>query len=141
KAIPTHARWKTLADEGDFDAAYAEMTRSGAPTLHDQPDELLMAADVARLSHHAADAVEPLGRLVRDHAHDPRAPLGAFTLGRVLLEELGRPRAAAAAFLDVARLAPDGPLVPDALAREVEAWSRAGEVDRARARAEEYLRR
>ena len=139
KVTAPRAKWKTLADDGDFDAAYLEMRRSGA--LRDQPEELLVAADVARLSHHPAEAVAPLQRLVRDHGRDPRAPLGAFTLGRVLLEDLGRPREAADAFVEVSRLAPDGPLAPDALAREVEAWSRAGEMGRARGRAEEYLRR
>jgi transmembrane sensor len=139
KVSAPRAKWKTLADDGDFDAAYVEMTRAGA--VHDQPEELLVAADVARLSHHPAEAVAPLQRLVRDHARDPRAPLAAFTLGRVLLEDLGRPRQAADAFVEVSRLAPDGPLAPDALAREVEAWSRAAEMGRARSRAEEYLRR
>jgi transmembrane sensor len=139
KVTAPRAKWKTLADDGDFDAAYVEMRRSGA--LRDQPEELLVAADVARLSHHPSEAVAPLERLVRDHARDPRAPLAAFTLGRVLLEDLGRPHEAADAFVAVSRLAPDGPLAPDALAREVEAWSRAGETGRARARAEEYLRR
>jgi transmembrane sensor len=139
KVTAQRAKWKSLADDGDFDAAYVEMRRSGA--LHDQPEDLLVAADVARLSHHPAEAVAPLERLVRDHARDPRAPLAAFTLGRVLLEDLGRPREAADAFVEVSRLSPEGPLLPDALAREVEAWSRAGEMGRARSRAEEYLRR
>jgi transmembrane sensor len=67
--------------------------------------------------------------------------LAAFTLGRVLLEELGQPNEAAAAFARAEALAPRGALAQDAIAREVEAWSRAGEVSRARARAEEYLRR
>ncbi|HNF98185.1 MAG TPA: tetratricopeptide repeat protein, partial [Pseudomonadota bacterium] len=95
----------------------------------------------ARLSHHPADAVAPLSRLLREHATDPRAPLAAFTLGRVLLDELGRPREAAQSFLRVQELDPDGPLSQDALAREVEAWSRAGEQGVAHSRAEEYVRR
>jgi hypothetical protein len=56
---------------------------------------------------------------------DPRAPLAAFTLGRVLLRELARPREAAAAFAQARALAPRGPFVEDALAREVEAWLQA----------------
>jgi len=131
--------WKLLAEEGDFDRAYEQLPRSSE--LRDSPDDLLSAADVARLSHHPADAVEPLRRVIREHARDPRAPLAGFTLGRILLEQLGRPGEAAEAFAGMQTLAPDGPLVPDALAREVEAWSRAGDPEHARIRAEDYLRR
>jgi transmembrane sensor len=109
--------------------------------LRDDAAELLLAADVMRLSHHPAEAVDPLERVVRVHADDPRAPLAAFTLGRVLLDELGQPKAAAAAFAKVQLLAPDGQLTQDALAREAEAWSRAGDMNQARARAREYVAR
>ena len=54
-------------------------------------DDLLMLADVARLSAHGADAVAPLSRVVTDHAGDASAPLAAFTLGRLELDSLGRP--------------------------------------------------
>jgi transmembrane sensor len=83
-------------------------------------------------------------RLVRAmtlHPDDPRAPLAAFTLARVHLEELGAPREAARAFARARELAPNGPLAEDALAREVEAWSRAGETETAHARAVEYTQR
>lgn len=99
----------------------------------------MLASDVARLSGHASDAVDPLRRVMRDHASDPRAPLGAFTLGRVLLDELGRPAEAATAFARARSLAPGGPLEEDALAREVEAWSRAGDTNKAREAADLYL--
>ena len=133
--------WRTAAEQGDFDKAYVELARSGPRAVRDVPAELLLAADVARLSHHPAEAVAPLERVARDHARDPRAPLAAFTLGRVLLDELGRPQQAATAFARSRALASDGPLAPDALAREVEAWSRAGDLPRARQRGEEYLQR
>jgi transmembrane sensor len=133
--------WRTSAEQGDFDKAYEQLSHSGPHAVRDVPAELLLAADVARLSHHPAEAVAPLERVVRDHARDPRAPLAAFTLGRVLLDELGRPQQAAAAFAKSRALASDGPLAPDALAREVEAWSRAGDAPRARQHAEEYLQR
>jgi transmembrane sensor len=103
--------------------------------------DLLLAGDVARLSGHPAAAVTWLARAAALHPGDPRAPLAAFTLGRVHLEDLGAPRDAAQAFARARELAPDGPLAEDALAREVEAWSRAGETETARARAEAYVRR
>ncbi len=139
-APPTPPTWRAPAEQGDFDRAYRELSRSGAKSVRDVPNELLLAADVTRLSHHPLEAVPLLERVVRDHPKDPRAPLAAFTLGRALLDELGRPQQAADAFARARALAPTGPLAADALGREVEAWSRAGDTSRARARAEEYLR-
>lgn len=81
----------------------------------------------------------PLRTIVSRHPHDPRAPLAAFTLGWILLDELGRPTEAAEAFARACTLSPQGPLAEDALAREVEAWSRASDVARALERAETYL--
>jgi transmembrane sensor len=104
-------------------------------------EDLLLAGDVARLSGHAGAAVAPLSRAVELHPEDPRAPLAAFTLGRVHLEDLGAPRDAALAFAGARTLEPDGPLAEDALAREVEAWSRAGETETARTRALTYIQR
>ena len=59
----------------------------------------------------------------------------------MLLDQLGRPHEAAQAFATAQRLAPGGALAQDALAREVESWSKAGETAFARARAEEFVRR
>lgn len=134
------AAWKRLAEAGDFSGAYDELRRSKAP-VRDEPAELLLSADVSRLSHHPAEAVAPLQQVLARHASDPRAPLAAFTLGRVLLDELGRPAEAADAFAKARAIAPSGPLADDALAREVEARSRAGDTARARSLAEEYLKK
>ena len=133
--------WRDLARDGDYDKAYAALARPDAPVVRDEAEELLLAADVKRLSHHPAEAVAPLRKILSDHARDPRASLAAFTLGRVLLEELGNPREAAGAFADAERLAPDGPMAEDAVAREVEALSRAGDSTGAQRLAEEYVGR
>ncbi|HXI54556.1 MAG TPA: FecR domain-containing protein [Polyangia bacterium] len=101
---------------------------------------MLAEADAQRLAGHAEEGAALLRRLLREQPHDKRAPLAAFTLGRLLLIELDRPREAAAAFAQVRALAPRGPFAEDALAREVEAWQRAGDGDQARARAREYLK-
>ncbi|MSP62026.1 MAG: hypothetical protein EXR72_17180 [Myxococcales bacterium] len=139
-APPEPARdWRSLAGEGEFDRAWQELSAQSLSLR--TPDDLLLAADVARLSHHPAEAVAPLERIVREHRGDPRAPLAAFTLGRVLLEQLGRPREAARAFEEAQALDPRGALVEDALAREVESWSRAGETGRAAERARSYAAR
>jgi len=102
--------------------------------------DLLRASDKARIAGHGEEAAELLRKLLREHRNDARAPLAAFTLGRMLLMELGRPLEAAGTFADARRLSPGGPFAEDALAREVEAYSKAGVPARAHARAEEYLR-
>jgi len=102
--------------------------------------DLLLAADRARLAGHAEEGADVLRKLLREHADDPRAPLAAFTLGRLLLMELARPAEAAASFAQARRLSPNGAFAEDALAREVEALNKAGLAAEARARAEEYQR-
>jgi transmembrane sensor len=114
-----------------------------ARTRHkaDEPRALLAAAERARRAEQLDEAIVLLRRIVDQHPRDPRAPYAAFILGRVLLDELGRPREAAEAFARVGGLDPRTPLLPDALAREGESWSRAGELARAEARGREYLSR
>jgi transmembrane sensor len=131
--------WRMLAEDGNYAAALARLTAEGANAVKNTPEDLLLAADVARLGGRPERAVAPLQRILSDHAFDSRAPLAAFTLGRTLLEQLGRPREAAQAFSTARRLDRAGALTQDALAREVESWSRAGERALARARALEYL--
>jgi transmembrane sensor len=135
------AGWRELARDGEIDRAYVELSRPDAQPVRDIPDELLLAADVERLSHHPAEAVAPLRQLVREHADDSRAPLAAFTLGRVLLDDLGRSAEAADAFAAADKLAPAGPLAEDAVAREVESLARSGNSAGARRAAEQYVAR
>jgi TolA-binding protein len=104
----------------------------------DDPAGLLLAADAARRSRHPQAAVAPLRHLVERFPKDPRAPSAAFTLGWVLLTDLGRPREAAAAFAQAEGIAPRGPLAEDAAARVAEAWQKAGEPRRAAQAARHY---
>jgi transmembrane sensor len=83
----------------------------------DEVGVLFGAADRARLEHAPERALAPLRAVVEAHAGDARAPLAAFTLGRLYLE-LGRRAEAADAFARARTLAPDGPLAADARARE-----------------------
>jgi transmembrane sensor len=135
-----HKNWRAIAEQGNYEAAYQEIRAGGEHAMRDVPEELMLAADVARWSHHSQAAIPLLQRVIRDHRRDPRCQLAAFTLGRVYLEELGRPREAAQAFAQARTLDPAGPLANDALAHEVESWSRTGDLRLARTRAEEYLR-
>jgi transmembrane sensor len=103
--------------------------------------ELLAESDAARTRGEPARGAELLRRILREYPDDARAPLAAFTLGRLLLNELGKPREAALAFHELQRRAPRGKFAEDALAREVEAWKQASEPARARGAAEAYLER
>jgi transmembrane sensor len=104
----------------------------------DDPAGLLLAADIARRSRHPQVAVAPLRRLVERYPRDPRAPAAAFTLGWVLLTDLGRPREAAAAFAEAERIAQRGALAEDAAARVAESWQKAGDSRRAAEAARHY---
>jgi len=110
----------------DYPSAYAELTRNPA-VAGDTVDDLLVAADVARLSDHPAEAVPYLQRILRDHPRDERAPMAAFTLGRTL-SGLGRTRDAMAQFARVRAGWPRSPLAEDALVREAEAAAALGDV-------------
>lgn len=130
--------WRLLAEQGQYREAYDSLRSESDASVRDETNELLLAADTARLSGHSSEAVPYLRRILLQHGEDPRAHLVAFTLGRVLLDELGRPAEAAEAF-ERAR-ARRVPLAEDALAREIEAWARAGDPRRAHALALDYRR-
>ena len=93
--------------------------------------ELLVAADVSRLSEHPAEAVPYLQRILREHPRDERAPMAAFTLGRTL-SGLGRTQEAMSMFGRVHSDWPRSPLAEDALVRQAEAAAAIGD-DRRRA--------
>jgi transmembrane sensor len=135
----SNPKWRTLAARGNLGGAYQELERDGWAIDRD-PASLLLAADVARRTQHPAQAVAPLRRMLQTYPRDPRASAAAFTLGRVLMET-GAYREAASSFALAASLDTAGAITEDAAAREVEAWSGAGDVSRARERAREYARR
>lgn len=131
--------WRALAAQGAYEEAYRSLRQAGVATVRDDVDDLLLAADAARLSGHADKALGFLDRIRKRHGNDPRSSMAAFTAGSLLLHHLKQPQLAAAAFAE-ARLR-DGAQVlsEDALAREVQSWSRAGERLKAEASARLYL--
>ncbi len=133
------ASWRKLAKRGDYANAYQALAPVASNGVRDEPSDLMLAADVARLSRHPGEATRYLSRVADGFPRDKRAPLAAFTLGRVLLEDLGQPARAADAFRRAQQLAPNGPMASDALAREVEAARRAGQLERAKQVARRYL--
>ncbi|HEX6272206.1 MAG TPA: FecR family protein [Polyangiaceae bacterium] len=135
---PAAADWRELARAGKYRQAYEILAPGGFRDVRDEPRDLLLASDVARLSQQPGDAAMLLRKLISRHERDSRAPSAAFTLGWVLMNELGRPREAAHAFARAEALAPRGNLAEDALARAVEAWYRSGELARAKAEVDRY---
>jgi hypothetical protein len=133
------ARWVTLAGEKRFGEAYGLLRQVPFNQLSD-PDDLMLAADVARQAGRPERAVPFLERVVKEHPTEVSAQLAGFSLGKVYLDNLDQPALAAHSFADVRAMAPVGGLAQDALAREVEAWAHAGETARARDAALEYAR-
>jgi transmembrane sensor len=122
----------------DYRGAYAVLSHNPA-LAGDTVEDLLVAADVARLSDHPAEAVPYLQRILREHARDERAPMAAFTLGRTL-SGLGRTRDAMNMFGRMRSSWPKSPLAEDALLRQAEAASELGDLAAARRLAEQYDR-
>jgi transmembrane sensor len=139
-AVTGRARFLELARGGDFKAAYQVMSQS-PQVVGASAEELMLAADAARLSNHPEQALAYLRRVTREHRADSRAPLAAFTLGRLLLSQLSRPQDAADAFALARQLRPNGSLAEDALAREAEARASAGAGGAAATLARQYLTR
>lgn len=145
-AVPAPARassnrtdWRRLARQKSFARAFDVMRASGPQGVKDVPQELLLAADVARRAGHPEVATQHLQRILQAHRKDPRASVAAFTLGRVYAQQ-GEATAAAETFETAFALQPTGALAQDALAKAVFAWKASGQAERMRTAASKYLR-
>jgi transmembrane sensor len=132
---PNAEAWRKLARAGKHREAFGSL--AGQPV--DDLQGLLLAADAARLSGHGREAAQYLEKLVTRYPKSEQAKLGAFTLGRLSLYDLADPARAARSFASAYALDPHGPLAEDALAREAEAYHRAGDAVRASSAARRYL--
>lgn len=101
-------------------------------------DGLLAKADGLRRAGSSQEAIHTYDRAIELFPDDQRAPLAAFTMARMMLDG-GHFEKAALHFARARQLAPTGSLAEDTLAREVEAWSRAGNTVRAKQRAKQYF--
>jgi transmembrane sensor len=140
---PASAGWQDLAGRGNFTEAYGLLGPSGVHRIAEvgAVRELLIVADVARLSGHPDEAVPALRRILEDYPDDPRASLAAFTLGRIQLDALADAADAAESFARALVLHVPPGLEEDTRARLVEARARAGDMAGARRAAEEYRAR
>ena len=130
-----------LASDASASVPAARDTATSRGETPSGAEALFASADKARKEGRPDQALGYLKAITDRHSGDPRAPLAAFTRGRVLLESLGRPREAAQAFAQARALSGKrSALSEDALAREVEAYAAAGESGLARERAELFRR-
>lgn len=136
--------WRTELAQRRYDRAFEALGADGhareTRRARDVAD-LWELADVARFSGHPSEAAVPLRRLVAEHPNDPRAALAAYTLGRLELDALGAPLAAAESFARSEALGLPEALREAAAASHVEALGRAGRRDDARVAAERYVAR
>jgi len=131
--------WQEHTRRGEYHRAFELLRQVPLSEIKDEVNELLLASDAARLSGNPTAAVPFLEKVLANHRGDARASLAAFTLGRLQLMDFSEPRNAAKSFELARTLAASGPLVEDALAREVEALWAAGDFAAARDKARLYL--
>lgn len=142
-AIVTTPSWREQARLGKHAEAWVTLGSAGLAREAERaatPDDLFALADVARLSGHPAQAIEPLERFLAKYPGDGRASLCALTLGRIQLD-LGRSAAAAQSLSRALGLGVPGGLVEDVYARLVEAQMKSGQSAAARVTADEYAKR
>jgi len=140
-APPVHPAWRELARSGRQRDAFAALGERGLAREARQAGvaDLLLLADVARLSGHARNAVAPLERILDVYPRDPQAPLAAFALGRLELDTLDTPARGARALERALALGLPQSLREDARARLVDAYTRSGDAAAARAAGQTYL--
>lgn len=107
--------WRDLAESGSHGDAYRALGPRGLRRTAERASaaQLMLLADVARLSGHPSEAVAPLEQLLREFPEDARAPVAAVVLGRLEMDTLGRGERARAAFQRALRLGLEGPLRDD----------------------------
>lgn len=103
--------------------------------------QLWEAADRARSAGDGARAAAILERVLEEYPRDAQAPLAAFTLGALELDQLERPAAAARSFRRAIQLGIAGSLLESSHLRLGEALHRAHDVAGLRAVLEQYNRR
>ncbi len=135
EAPALEGNWRLLARAERYDDAFVALRDEPAV---DRVEDLLLAADVARLSGHLTAALPYLDRVLAEHPADARAPVASFTRGR-LLAQLGRHREAAVELTRAHAMDPRGSLAEDALGRAALEHASAGDHAAAREAASRYL--
>lgn len=131
--------WQALAREGHFEAAYRRIVEAGLDTRHERlpAADLLLLGDTARLNADVAVARSAYLTVRRRFAQSAEAARAAFALGRIEVE--ADPSGAARWFELYLREQPRGSLVAAARDRLFELAAAAGDEQRQRRAAREYL--
>jgi hypothetical protein len=138
------AAWRAAASAGDYARAYSLLGADGfarAVRSAADPDALLSLSDIARAAGRPAQAASALSRLLQRHADSEQAALAALTLGRLQLDALAQPGAAARSLRRAIELGLPGALYEDALARLVHAHAVAGDKAASARAAQDYRKR
>jgi transmembrane sensor len=113
----------------------------GAASAEAPSTDLLILADRQRRRGDLEGAIQTLKLAVERGPDGTRGAMAAFTLGKLLLDGVGRPAEAQAAFRTCLNRSPPSAIAEDALTRLVEAQARSGAREAALATAREYQRR
>jgi transmembrane sensor len=130
RAEPEPSRDGVAADAGPVrGAAVSSRPRLGVPPRPALPTADDVFAEMVSLRRAArwAEAAEAATRFLGRFPNEPRAGLVSFELGRIEMDRLGAFADAAVRLRQASVLAPSGPFVEDALAREVRALNAAGD--------------
>lgn len=136
------ARFHQLAADGRYADAYAALGSVGVARAARtaRVTDLFEVGQVARYDGHPREAVDAFRALVKRYPGDGRAGIAGLEAGRLLLNELGDPEAAAEAFEEAMRLAPSESFREDALARRVQALEATGDQGACVAAREQYMK-
>ena len=136
-------RWREQLARGHWGAILAEVRRIGVnETLNKASCEDLFALANAARYHHELDlARAALLAARRRFPTSPRAPAALYLLGRVEESREAGTGQAIAWYDEYLAHAPNGPLVGEALGRKMILTEKLAGPSRARAVAEDYLRR
>jgi transmembrane sensor len=136
-------RWAALADEGRYEEALQAADAEGFTPLCEKlgPADLLRLAEVARFAGRPGRAEQALVSLRQRFARGRHAAIAAYTLGRTAFDQQAEYGKAARWFETYIEEQPAGPLAREALGRLMEARQRAGQEEKARSAARDYLRR
>ena len=135
--------WKALAGEGDHEAAIEAAEAFGFTRLCKKLNarDLLALGESARFARKPARAEQALKAVRERFDGTGSAATAAYNLGLVAFDQRRAYSKAARWFSTYLDERPKGGLAREALGRQMEASSRAGEKAKARALAETYLRR
>ncbi|MBX7102266.1 MAG: FecR domain-containing protein [Myxococcaceae bacterium] len=122
-------------------AGGAKTTESTEAVADSPADELFSQTLSARGKRQWPLAASLAQDFLDQFPQDPRAGLVAFELGRILGDQLGKPREALSAYASAQRLDPKGDYSEELMVRWAETANRLGDAKTCAAQRDQYLRR